>query len=171
MPTANLSPTDLNFEIAVELKDIKAIIDLMRKNSIAEFELEREGFKIRLKRGGNGGVQLVAGEEAAAVLPLVPAPQILPPAAAGQGPVTTASLDQDIKSPMIGTFYRSPSPEASPYVDVGTQVTPDTVVCIIEAMKVMNEIKAEARGVITKILAENGKPVEFGQPLFKIRPN
>lgn len=172
MPTANLSRTDLNLEIAVELKDIKAIIDLMRKNSISEFELEREGFKIRLKRGGNGGGQLVMGDEAAAVLPVVPAPQILPPAAAaGQGPVTTASLDQDIKSPMIGTFYRSPSPEASPYVDVGSEVMPDTVVCIIEAMKVMNEIKAEAKGVITKILAENGKPVEFGQPLFKIRPN
>jgi acetyl-CoA carboxylase biotin carboxyl carrier protein len=85
--------------------------------------------------------------------------------------VTTASLDQDIKSPMIGTFYRAPSPEAAPYVDVGSEVMPDTVVCIIEAMKVMNEIKAEAKGVITKIVAENGKPVEFGQPLFKIRPN
>jgi acetyl-CoA carboxylase biotin carboxyl carrier protein len=76
----------------------------------------------------------------------------------------------DIKSPMIGTLYRSPSPEAVPYVEVGTQVSPDTIVCIIEAMKVMNEIKAEVKGVVTQILVENGKPVEFGQPLFKVRP-
>ena len=76
----------------------------------------------------------------------------------------------DIKSPMIGTLYRSPSPEAAPYVDVGTEVGAETVVCIIEAMKVMNEIKAEVKGVVTQILVENGKPVEFGQPLFKVRP-
>ncbi len=72
---------------------------------------------------------------------------------------------------MIGTFYRAPSPESAPYVEVGTEVSPDTVVCIIEAMKVMNEIKAEAKGVITQVLVENAKPVEFGQPLFKIRPS
>lgn len=71
---------------------------------------------------------------------------------------------------MIGTFYRSPSPESAPYVDIGTEVTPESVVCIIEAMKVMNEIKAETRGVITQICLDNAKPVEFGQPLFKIRP-
>ena len=76
----------------------------------------------------------------------------------------------DIKSPMIGTFYRSPSPESAAYVDIGTEVSPETVVCIIEAMKVMNEIKAEVKGVITQTLVENGKPVEFGQPLFKVRP-
>ena len=72
---------------------------------------------------------------------------------------------------MIGTFYRSPSPEAGPYVEVGTEVSSETVVCIIEAMKVMNEIKAEVKGVVTQVLAENGKPVEFGQPLFKVRPS
>jgi len=71
---------------------------------------------------------------------------------------------------MIGTFYRSPSPEAHSYVEIGTEVNPETVVCIIEAMKVMNEIKAEAKGIITQVLVENTKPVEFGQPLFKIRP-
>lgn len=156
----------------MDLKDIKAIIDLMRKNSIAEFELEREGFKIRLKRGTGSGT-VIAGpvlyENGAAALPLTPA---LPP------PATTAALtaksgappEADIKSPMIGTFYRSPSPDAAPYVEMGTEVDADTVVCIIEAMKVMNEIKAEARGVVTQVLVENGKPVEFGQPLFKIRP-
>ncbi|HXE43112.1 MAG TPA: acetyl-CoA carboxylase biotin carboxyl carrier protein, partial [Candidatus Baltobacteraceae bacterium] len=83
--------------------------------------------------------------------------------------VNTGELE--VKSPMIGTFYRSPSPEAAAYVEVGTEVSAETVVCIIEAMKVMNEIKAEVKGVITQVLSENGKPVEFGQPLFKVRPS
>jgi acetyl-CoA carboxylase biotin carboxyl carrier protein len=87
--------------------------------------------------------------------------------AAGAG---ASSGDLDIKSPMIGTFYRSPSPDSASYVEIGTEVGPDTVVCIIEAMKVMNEIKAETRGIITSILSDNAKPVEFGQPLFKVRP-
>jgi len=85
-------------------------------------------------------------------------------------PAPAISNELEIKSPMIGTFYRAPSPESAPYVEVGTEVHPETVVCIIEAMKVMNEIKAEAKGVITQVLVENAKPVEFGQPLFKVRP-
>ncbi len=156
----------------MDLKDIKAIIDLMRKNSISEFELEKEGFKIRLKRGPNG-ITPPAGEEggayAAAPMPAPPMFQPVPGVAPVPPPVV-APPEAEIKSPMIGTFYRAPSPDAAPYVEVGTTVEPDTVVCIIEAMKVMNEIKAEARGVITQVLVENGKPVEFGQPLFKIRP-
>ena len=79
------------------------------------------------------------------------------------------SNELEIKSPMIGTFYRAPSPEAGSYVEIGTEVNPETVVCIIEAMKVMNEIKAEVKGVITETVMENAKPVEFGQPLFKVR--
>ncbi len=98
-----------------------------------------------------------------------PAPLALP-AAAPAAPAP-AAVEPEIKSPMIGTFYRSPSPESGSYVEVGSEVNPDTVVCIIEAMKVMNEIKAEVKGVITQVLVENAKPVEFGQPLFKIRPN
>jgi acetyl-CoA carboxylase biotin carboxyl carrier protein len=86
-------------------------------------------------------------------------------------PPPAATGEVDIKSPMIGTYYRAPSPEAANYIEVGAAVTPETVVCIIEAMKVMNEIKAEVKGVITQILLENGKPVEFGQPLFKVRPS
>jgi acetyl-CoA carboxylase biotin carboxyl carrier protein len=85
-------------------------------------------------------------------------------------PPPAATGEVDIKSPMIGTFYRAPSPEAGNYVEVGASVTPETVVCIIEAMKVMNEIKAEVKGVVTQVLVENAKPVEFGQPLFKVRP-
>ncbi len=151
----------------MDLKDIKAIIDLMKKYSVTEFELEKQEFKIRLKRG------LGAPQVEELTMP------IYAPTAPGAlaGPLTTpspapsqASNEIEIKSPMIGTFYRAPSPEAAPYVEVGTEVNSETVVCIIEAMKVMNEIKAEVKGVVTQILVENGKPVEFGQPLFKIRP-
>lgn len=150
----------------MDLKDIKAIIDLMKKNSVSEFELEKQDFKIKLKRGGNGGG--VVYEEAPAVTYVSPTAIAAPGSA--PAPAASASSDVEIKSPMIGTFYRSPSPESASYVEVGTEVNPDTVVCIIEAMKVMNEIKAEAKGVITQVLIENAKPVEFGQPLFKIRP-
>ncbi len=157
----------------MDLKDIKAIIDLMKKNSISEFELERQDFKIRLKRGAGG---TVVAEEGPTVLYAAP-PAVVPAtlaatAVAPQGALASpaAAPGVEIKSPMVGTFYRAPSPESAPYVEIGTEVNPDTVVCIIEAMKVMNEIKAEAKGVITQVLMENAKPVEFGQPLFKIRP-
>jgi acetyl-CoA carboxylase biotin carboxyl carrier protein len=156
----------------VDLKDIKAIIDLMRKNSLSEFELERQDFKIKLKRGVTGNAAPVeesatapyAIPAAPATAPGLPAPP--PPAS----PTATGPALLEIKSPMIGTFYRAPSPESADYVEIGTEVSPETVVCLIEAMKVMNEIKAEVRGVVTHILVENAKPVEFGQPLFRIRP-
>jgi len=152
----------------VDLKDIKAIIDLMKKNAVSEFELEKQDFKIRLKRGMNGGTQSGGTDDTPMVTYVQPAVTMAIPQATV--PTVAASPDLDIKSPMIGTFYRAPSPESASYVDVGTEVNPDTVVCIIEAMKVMNEIKAEAKGVITQVLIENAKPVEFGQPLFKLRP-
>jgi acetyl-CoA carboxylase biotin carboxyl carrier protein len=155
----------------VDLKDIKAIIDLMKKNSITEFELERQDSKIRLKRGLNGGSPAVQQEDSNPAVPVLIQPAVAAPApaiAAAPSPLATGEVD--IKSPMIGTFYRAPSPEAGNYVEVGASVTPDTVVCIIEAMKVMNEIKAEVKGVVTQVLVENAKPVEFGQPLFKVRP-
>ena len=159
----------------MELKDIKAIIDLMKKNSIAEFELERQDFKIRLRRGPNGGVPGPAADEPVMLSYGGTTPVMVPsqPATGGMAPGPgSASLatDTEIKSPMIGTFYRSPSPESSSYVEVGAEVGPESVVCIIEAMKVMNEIKAEVRGIITQVLVDNSKPVEFGQPLFKVRP-
>jgi len=151
----------------VDLKDIKAIIDLMKKNSISEFELERQEFKIKLKRGGNAALY----PDEPQIQAYAPGP-MMPTASATAAPALPAasSTDQEIKSPMIGTFYRAPSPEAANYVEVGAEVNPDTVVCIIEAMKVMNEIKAEVKGVITQVVVENAKPVEFGQPLFKVRP-
>jgi acetyl-CoA carboxylase biotin carboxyl carrier protein len=151
----------------MDLKDIKAIIDLMKKNSISEFELEKQEFKIRLKRSTNGGGAHAQNIEdiTTGYLPATGVPSQLSPAQAA-----AASNEIEIKSPMVGTFYRAPSPEAANYVEVGAEVHPDTVACIIEAMKVMNEIKAEVRGVVTQVLVENAKPVEFGQPLFKIRP-
>jgi acetyl-CoA carboxylase biotin carboxyl carrier protein len=154
----------------MDLKDIKAIIDLMRKNSVSEFELEKQDFKIRLKRGSNGGTSSANLDE-------LPVAYVQPQVAIAntnispQPVATSAGNELEIKSPMIGTFYRAPSPESAPYIEVGAEVNPDTVVCIIEAMKVMNEIKAEAKGVITQVMLENAKPVEFGQPLFKIRPS
>ncbi len=155
----------------MDLKDIKAIIDLMKKNSVTEFELEKQDFKIKLKRGHNGGGQPISYDEPQAVAyAQVPPPMGAPSAPAAIPAPAAPSSELEIKSPMIGTFYRAPSPEAASYVEIGTEVTPDTVVCIIEAMKVMNEIKAEAKGVITQVMLENAKPVEFGQPLFKIRP-
>jgi len=151
----------------VDIKDIKAIIDLMKKNSITEFELEEKDSKLRLKRGLNGTSQIAQSDDVvpmiSAALPIVAPTVSVVPLAAPTGEI-------DIKSPMVGTLYRSPSPESGHYVEIGTEVSPDTIVCIIEAMKVMNEIKAEVKGVVTQILIENGKPVEFGQPLFKVRP-
>ena len=156
---------------SIDLKDIKAIIDLMRKNSVSEFELENQEFKIKLKRGTNGGGGTGAPDDTPVLAYVQPQIAVAPPAIAPLAPAPMTPNELEIKSPMIGTFYRAPSPESAPYVEIGTEVNPETVVCIIEAMKVMNEIKAEARGVITQVMVENAKPVEFGQPLFKIRPS
>src|SRR5271165_388017 len=141
----------------------------MKKNSITEFELERQDSKIRLKRGLNGNSPPAQNDDSPISAPLSVLPPInfTPPSA----PLQVASGEIDIKSPMIGTFYRAPSPEAGNYVETGSEVNAETVVCIIEAMKVMNEIKSEVKGIVTQVLVENGKPVEFGQPLFKVRPN
>ena len=148
----------------MELKDIKAIIDLMRKNDLSVFEMEKDGFRLKLQKG--------IGEQQAA--PMIPAPspavvQNGPAAPTATAPPPETSRLRDIISPMVGTFYRAASPEAPPFVDVGKEVTEETVVCIIEAMKVMNEIKAETNGVIAEIVAENGKPVQFGQVLYRVR--
>ena len=154
----------------VEFKDIKSIVDLMKKNSISDFEMEKEGFKIKLRRTDGtktDDVQVQHYLPPASAAP-VPMPAAAPAAAPAEEP--PASNDPEIKSPMIGTFYRAPSPESESYVEIGDHVSADTVVCIVEAMKVMNEIKAEMSGVITEILTENGNPVEFGQPLFRVRP-
>jgi acetyl-CoA carboxylase biotin carboxyl carrier protein len=148
----------------VDLKDIKAIIDLMKKNDLSVFEMEKDGFRLKLFKG--------LGDQPVVMSSTAPAVGNGPTSAAEGAPAaaeTGASNTRDIVSPMVGTFYRAGSPDAAPFVDVGTKVTEDTVVCIIEAMKVMNEIKAETSGVIAEVMAENSKPVQFGQALFRVR--
>ncbi|CAM8628134.1 AccB Biotin carboxyl carrier protein [Candidatus Methylacidiphilaceae bacterium] len=157
----------------MDIKEIKAVIDLMRKNSLTEFEYEKDGTKIRIQRGPDGKPQVFSSSPNLLATPtLVPIPTALPSAPLAPSPTTTPPAESlpTINSPMVGTFYGSPAPDAPAYVSVGTAVTPESVVCIIEAMKVMNEIKAEMSGTITEILVESGKPVEFGKPLFRIRP-
>ena len=159
----------------MNLKDIKGIIDLMKKNAVSEFEMEEGDFKIKLKRAPgklHKGEVGVAQEGPAIVTAPVVAPAVPAPAPAPPTPVPEPVAEGlEVKSPMIGTFYRRPSPDSDPFVEVATAVEPDTVVCIIEAMKVMNEIKAEVKGVIAEVLVEDGKPVEYGQALFRIEPN
>jgi len=148
----------------VDLKEIKEIIDLMKEHGLSVFEMEREGFKIKLEKEGSNQPVIAMAPVAA---------PLAAPAAGGSAPAPAKSAEasnlKDIVSPMVGTFYRAPSPDASPFMEVGKTVDEDTVVCIIEAMKVMNEIKAETNGVIAEIVAENGKPVQFGQVLFRVR--
>lgn len=160
----------------MDLKEIKAVIDLMTRNGLSEFELEKGDFKLRVRRGPGG--EWITNATPSAPSPTVHhhhAP-IAAPAVAAAAPVSVpvapsgSSSHSQIVSPMVGTFYRSPSPDSPPYIEAGQEVNEDTVVCIIEAMKVMNEIKAETKGIIVEVLAQNGKPVEFGKPLFSVRP-
>lgn len=154
----------------MELKDIKELIALMRKNDLSVFKLEQEGFKITLKRGNDFQPVIVSPQPTQP--PVGPAPTPATPSdqpTGGGGASLVPSNLREITSPMVGTFYSAPAPEAPSYVSVGQEVTEDTTVCIIEAMKVMNEIKAEQRGVVVEILAENGKPVQFGQALFRVK--
>ncbi len=138
----------------------------MKKHDLSVFEIEKEGFRLKLKKGPSA-------QAAAAPPPAAPGPPEAVPAAAETTPAAPKAIEsvpfREIVSPMVGTFYRGPSPDAPPFVDVGKSVTEDTVVCIIEAMKVMNEIKAETGGIIAEVVAENGKPVQFGQVLFRVR--
>jgi len=148
----------------MNLKEIKEMITLMNDHGILEFQLEREGFKVLLKKGSSGDVAIhTAGSHLVAPpspgAPVAPQPTI---AATEEGIL-------EIVSPIVGTFYRSSAPEADAFVRIGDQVSDEVVVCIIEAMKVMNEIKSEVKGVITEVLVENGEAVEFGQVLFKVK--
>ena len=144
----------------------------MKKNSISDFELEKEDFKIKLHRTDGNKTDNVQIQNYLPPGTLQPAPIPVSEQPSTETPKTEdpGSKDPEIKSPMIGTFYRAPSPESDDYVQVGDHVNADTVVCIVEAMKVMNEIKAEISGVITEIVAENASAVEYGQPLFRVRP-
>jgi acetyl-CoA carboxylase biotin carboxyl carrier protein len=159
----------LNQELALDpkdIKEIKAIIDLMKKHDLSVFEIEKEGFRVKLQRGASASQPAIAAP-AAAGGPAKPAVSGAEPPPAAKA--TESVPMKEIVSPMVGTFYRAASPDAPAFVEVGKPVTEDTVVCIIEAMKVMNEIKAETSGVIAEVVADNGKPVQFGQALFRVR--
>jgi len=163
----------------MDIKEIKKIIELMKDNELSEFELAEEGFRITVRRPyASATPQVIMGH--APSYPASFAPHPGAPAAPSSAPAAAASAEPakevlpsnliEIKSPMVGTFYRSSSPEAEAFAGVGTEVTDDSVVCIIEAMKVMNEIKAEVKGVIRKVLVENATAVEYNQPLFLVEP-
>ena len=163
---------------SVNMEELRELIALLRENGLSELELENEGFRVRLRRD-SGLVEAApvatAPQPAPAPIPdkaPATAPAASGPAHPGTQASTAASQDQDlhiIPSPIVGTFYRSPSPTADAFVKIGSNVEPDTVVCIIEAMKLMNEIQAEFAGEVVKVYVENGQPVEYGQPLFGIK--
>jgi acetyl-CoA carboxylase biotin carboxyl carrier protein len=155
-----------------DLKSLKELFKLMADHGLTEVDLEDpKGGKVKLRRGGTGDSQVVQAPPApSSPTPAAPAATPAPAAAPADSdpPTQTSAASETIESPMVGTFYSAGSPEADAFVKVGDAVTADTVVCIIEAMKVMNEIKAETAGKVTEVLIDNGQPVEFGQPLFRI---
>ena len=169
-------------ETSVNMDELRELIQLIRENDFTEFELEREGFRVRFRRGAEiteavaGGLNLspdssesATSSGAAVETKISPSSAPVHPGAKAQ---TEASEDQDlyiIPSPIVGTFYRASSPNAEPFVKIGGRVEPESVVCIIEAMKLMNEIQADTTGEVAKIYVENGQPVEYGQPLFGIK--
>ena len=156
----------------MDLEDIKQILTLVREHELAEFELERDGLKLRVRKAGPAVsfVPPVVHAHAAPAVAAVPAPLAHP--ASGAAPAAAVPDDVDlgiIKSPIVGTFYRSAEPGAPPFADVGTVVKKGQVLCIIEAMKLMNEIESDCDGEIVKVYVENGKPVQFGDRLFAVK--
>jgi acetyl-CoA carboxylase biotin carboxyl carrier protein len=152
--------------VIMEIKDIKRIVEMMKNNDLTTFTMKDEGFELTMKRGAEQQVVVAAA-------PVMAAPIAAPAVPVAEAP---AAVDEDdglieIPSPIVGTFYRKPSPDADDFAQVGMEVTEDTVVCIIEAMKVMNEIKAEVTGVIKKILIDDASPVQYGQSLFLVEPS
>ena len=156
----------------MDLDEIKQILEMMREHELAEFELERDDFKLRLRKNaaGHWTAPMPAVNFVPAAAPAAPAAAAAPPAA--ESVLTAANEDVDlaiVKSPIVGTFYRSPEPGAASFVEVGQRVKKDQVLCIIEAMKLMNEITSEYDGEIVTAYVENGKPVQYGERLFAIR--
>ena len=154
----------------MDLRKLKKLIDLVQESGIAELEITEGEEKVKIVKGNGAGA-------ATTPLPMQVAPAMAPPAAdssrpaAGSAPAgepEAAPEGQLVKAPMVGTFYRSPSPDAKPFVEVGQTVKQGDTVCIIEAMKLMNEIETDVSGVVKAILVENGQPVEYGQPLFVV---
>ncbi len=150
----------------VNIKELKELIALMNEHQLVEMELERDGMKVRLRKAGSDVSEGVVVERTmAAHSPAAAIPAAVP--ASEPAPKTNGV---EIKSPMVGTFYQAPAPEAPPFVEVGQEIQVGQVLCIIEAMKLMNEIKSEVKGRIVKILVENAQPIEFGHVLFIVEP-
>ncbi len=163
----------------MDVKEIKEILRILEEQDITEFELEQDGVKLRVARSGRNPpiptAPLVASSSL--VAPASPGPAAHPPAAASPTGAAAAPADEGtdgkegvVKSPIVGTFYRSPDPNSAPFVNVGDRVRVGQVLCIIEAMKLMNEIESEVAGEVVKIHPESGQPVQYGDPLFTIRP-
>lgn len=158
-------------------KELKELIDFLIEKDISEFELERGDVKVRIKRGGETAATVITHAVPMASVAMAPPPAqaghspAAPPASPSAAPPAAAEEDlHTVKSPIVGTFYEAPGPGALPFVKPGDQVAAGQVLCIIEAMKLMNEIEADASGEVVKVLVNNGQPVEYGQPLFAIRP-
>ena len=147
--------------------EIKQLMEYLEKSSFVEFEIEREGVKLKLVRRGAGGpetpVMVVGGHAPVAAAPAAPGPAAAPAA------VAEAADQHVVKSPIVGTFYRSSAPDAKPFANVGDRVAKGQVLCIVEAMKLMNEIESDCDGEVLEILVSNGQPVEFGEPMFRLR--
>lgn len=175
-----------HLEASINMKELRELIGLITENGLTDFELEREGFRVKVGRSthleetsvlappgpGPTEKQITAGPAAQSRSSVQSIPTSAPPHPGAQAE-EAASADEGlhlITSPIVGTFYRAPSPTAESFVRIGSNVEPDTVVCIIEAMKLMNEIQAETSGEVVKIYVENGQAVEYGQPLFGIKP-
>jgi acetyl-CoA carboxylase biotin carboxyl carrier protein len=150
----------------MNIDEIKKILQLMQENDLAEFEMEKEGFRIALRKSVPGIINQQAAPQALSPMP-IQSPQMSPAEKPSAGK-EDAGKYYEVVSPMVGTFYAAPTPDSEPFVNVGDEVHHDNVVCILEAMKVMNEIKSEVHGKIVDILVENAESVEYGQPLFRI---
>lgn len=151
----------------MNIKEIKEMISLMNENGLMELEVEKDGMRIRLKKTGSGITQEI--RQPVLIEREIAAQQIKIPEAAPEAKRPTEKTIE-IKAPMVGTFYRAPQPEAPPYAEAGQIIEPGQVICIIEAMKLMNEIKSEIKGKVVEVIVDNAEPVEFGQPLFLIEP-
>ena len=153
----------------MDLRKLKTLIDLVSESNVSELEITEAEGKVRIvKSGGNVVQQFVAAPMQAAPVQAVAAPAVAAPAAEAAAPAAAAITGHQVKSPMVGSFYRASSPGAKPFVEVGDTVKEGETLCIIEAMKILNEIEADKSGTVTRILADNGQAVEYGQPLFVI---
>ena len=152
----------------IDVQQVRELAELMNEHGLSEIRFREGETALCLRRGPLGQPVVVSAPALPAAAPAAPAT-----APAGTAPAAPAQDEGlvPIKSPMVGTFYRAPAPDAPPYAEVGDRITEETVLCIVEAMKLMNEIKAETAGIVAEILVENGHPVEFGQPLFRIEPS